>query len=672
MPHRVFEEIFAAAPDAIIVVGGDGVIQVANPAAERLFDSAEGGLLGLPIETLIPPSLRNRHRELRADYSRRPSTRPMGIGMQLQACTLKRREFPVEVSLSPARAGNPETICIVRDVTERMAARRTERELKRAQALSQVSLQCLQQRSMATTGREVIRVLRRALGADLAVRLQRVDASTLCCVEAEGIHVDRLEGRRMAIDDRQAAGRVVIGAIPLLVGDTRDAQTPVCDLLSDRGIHCVIAVPVTLDNDTEGVIIVASRAAHSMSSDDLAFVEAAANILASALMRARTEERLLQAQRLESLGQLTGGVAHDFNNLLTVIGGNLQILEEFLPTDEFARRALAAGQRATRRGAELTGKLLAFSRRQTLQPKAVDVDALLRGFVDLLNRTLGGNIEIIVRTESVPLVALVDGGQLETALLNLAVNARDAMPEGGTLELSAYISTPAKPSLSPDGGDVAAKAYVCIAVRDTGTGMTDDVASRAFEPFFTTKAPGKGSGLGLSMVYGFVRQSAGHVTLESRSGQGTTICIYLPRVETYAAQPEPPQSAATTVGDGPKVLLIEDDRDVAEVISHQLQSLRCKVWVAANRRQALARLQKVPDIAVIVADVLLERGETGPAVVRSLLARKSGLRVIYTSGYARDALPLELSGDGIHGFLRKPFTLRELADVLARATKGQA
>ncbi len=669
----VFEGIFAAAPDGILIVAPDGRIRLSNPAADRLFEAGPVGLAGRTIEDLIPPSLRPEHRALRERYGAAPSPRPMGLGMQLRAATLKGREFPVEVSLAPSGGGSRDIICIVRDVTERVVARRTERELRRAQALAQISLQCLRQGTAAERSRDVLQALRSALVADLAVRFVRAEADALLCSDADGDQAAGLAGERVSLDAAQVAAQVLATGVPLLVGDTSLSTTPVCQLMRAQGLACLAAAPVVAEEGVEGVLVVANRQPHSLSSDDLAFVEAAANILASALLRARTEAQLQQSQRLESIGQLTGGVAHDFNNLLTVISGNLQILEDQLGSDDFARRAIAAGQRAARRGAELTGKLLAFSRRQTLQPRAVDVAQLLRGFVQLLDRTLGGAIEIVVETPDAadsPPVALVDAGQLETALLNLAVNARDAMPRGGRLTLSVDRAPP-----PPEVGSLLLAAggsdgtCVRVRVRDNGEGMSAATLNHAFEPFFTTKAPGKGSGLGLSMVYGFVRQSAGHITLESTPGQGTLVTMYLPRV---ASRPQPAVAGApaeATTERALNVLVIEDDPDVRAVTAHQLRALGCQPLVAANRRQALARLRQMPDIDVVISDVVLERGETGPAVMRALRRRRSDLPVIYTSGYARDALPLSLDDADADGFLRKPWTVGDLVQALTQATQ---
>ncbi len=664
----IFRLIFEAAADAILIVGSDGLIRLANAAAHTLFEAPLASLIGRAIEDLIPARHRQAHRELRSNYQRASQPRPMGIGLQLRALTLRQREFPVEVSLAPASQPEAATICIVRDVTDRVAARRTERELLRARALADISTLCLRQRSLASIGHDVIALLRSTLAGDLLARFERAEDQSLVCVEADGQDAASLLGQRMPSSDRHASGRVASTGVPLLVGDAALSHFPVCDLLSGREMRCLVLAPVLTNHAVEGVIVVASRTPHRFSSDDLAFVEAASNILATALTRSLTEEKLLMSQRLESLGQLTGGVAHDFNNLLTVIAGNLQILEESSAQDEFSRRAIAAAKRASKRGAELTGKLLAFARRQTLQPQPIDVCALLKSFVQLLDRTLGPNIEIRLTTYDRPLIAHVDPGQLETALLNLAVNARDAMPAGGRLALEAM--PVASPSASEPAVSEAGCDWVRIVVADNGQGMDRKTASWAFEPFFTTKAAGKGSGLGLSMVYGFVQQSSGHISLDTQPGCGTKVSMFLPLTTNQPVDMARPERSSLAPDQRPPILVIEDDPDVLEVARLQLEKLGYPVHAARNRRQALARLKAHPDIAVIFSDVVLEQGETGPSIVRALLKRKPQLRVVFTSGYARSALPLEIEPTEAILFLRKPYTPEELAETLAKACRA--
>ena len=267
-----------------------------------------------------------------------------------------------------------------------------------------------------------------------------------------------------------------------------------------------------------------SREQRDFGDDEVRFLESLGNLLASSLQRVQSEEDLSHAERLESVGQLTGGIAHDFNNLLTVIQGNLQVLEELpaLAGDAHGEQLVGAAMRAARRGAELTAKLLAFSRRQVLQPSALDVGALLHSLADMLRRTLDQRIAIDVEIGSPCPAVLADPGQLEAALLNIAINARDAMPNGGSLRFraEAFAGLPAGMEDSADASDPAGLGFVAISIADNGIGMSEDVKERAFEPFFTTKAPGRGTGLGLSTVYGFVKQSRGALARRQRTRCG--------------------------------------------------------------------------------------------------------------------------------------------------------
>src|SRR5690606_9657092 len=380
---------------------------------------------------------------------------------------------------------------------------------------------------------------------------------------------DRLE--RLVADD---AERLLERSMLLQDGDAGGpASALVCAIPGEEG-QCL------------GLLLAGSRSSHSFSRDDGSFVQALANTVGAALQREGAEARLFQSQRLEALGQLTGGVAHDFNNLLTVVSGNLQMLEDRISEDAHGVRLVKAALRATSRGADLTRKLLAFSRRQTLQPRAIDVVQLLDSIVDILRRTLGAKIDVRLDVEADLPAAKADPGMLDTSLLNLAVNARDAMPDGGRLTLSASrISAHAHPAVRD--GQLVAGEYVRIAVTDTGSGMPPEVLARAFEPFFTTKESGKGSGLGLSLVYGFAKQSGGHIDVRSAAGAGTSIALYLPADDGSAAPRLRRVGGADYVGGDETILVVEDDDEVRSVAVGFLDKLGYRVLQAADGEQAL-------------------------------------------------------------------------------------
>ena len=374
----------------------------------------------------------------------------------------------------------------------------------------------------------------------------------------------------------------------------------------------------------------------------------------------RTEAALIQAQKMEAVGQLTGGLAHDFNNLLTIVVGNLAGLHEQLAArgegtgdgDDLLAPALAAA----RRGVELTRRLLAFSRRQPLEPVAVDLRQLVGGLLQLLKRSLPASVEIHTRFAEPGLFVLADPHQLESALLNLMLNARDALPDGGRIELAAEAWTAEADQAAE--AEVAPGRYVRITVADSGQGMSEEALSHAFEPFFTTKPFGSGSGLGLAMVYGFVKQSGGAVRIQSRLGQGTTVAVLLP-------EGGPPVAAATMPaaedgpGAGPRlVLLVEDDREVRKVIRRQLTDLGCVVVEAADGREAMRMLDGISEIELLLSDVVMPGGMDGRALAAEAMRRRPGLKVVLMSGYHDDQTAPHLP------MLLKPFSRKQLAAAL--------
>lgn len=377
--------------------------------------------------------------------------------------------------------------------------------------------------------------------------------------------------------------------------------------------------------------------------------------------RQRIEEELRQAQKMEAIGQLTGGLAHDFNNLLTVITGNLEMIEARLK-DEKLRGLLTEAQAAADSGAKLTSQLLAFGRRQPLNPKLADVGELVANFSNLLTRTLGETIELRTMVTGAGNLALIDVSQLQNSLLNLALNARDAMPGGGrlTVEISTTVLDRDYALMYPE---VRMGRYVLITVTDTGSGMTEEVKRHAFEPFFTTKGTGAGTGLGLSMVYGFVKQSRGHVQLYSEPGSGTSVHMFLP-----AAYAEPRSEIANeediSLAAIPKghetILVVEDDARVRRVVVGRLQDAGYDVIEAEAGAQALDLLSEHPEVALVFTDVIMPGGMTGGELAQHVRALRPHVKMLFTSGYAEPSVVgKELSDGG--NWLQKPYTATELA-----------
>jgi len=392
--------------------------------------------------------------------------------------------------------------------------------------------------------------------------------------------------------------------------------------------------------------------------------------------RRAIEEQLRQSQKMEAIGQLTGGVAHDFNNLLTVIVGNLEtIWRHAPPEDGRLRRAIDQVTRGAQRAVTLTQQLLAFSRRQPLNPKPTDINRLVAGMSDLIRRTIGESIAVETVLAGGLWRVEIDAHQLENALLNLAVNARDAMPEGGKLTIET-----ANAHLDEGYADrypeLDAGQYVALCVTDTGTGMSADVITRAFEPFYTTKPIGQGTGLGLSQVYGFVKQSGGHVKLYSEVGEGTTVKIYLPRMSRQVEEEEEPLFPLAPTGDKHEVVLVvEDDDDVRLFTTESLRELGFTVVQAHDAPSALKLLELRPEVQLIFTDVGLP-GMNGAQLVAAARALRPDIKVLFTTGYARNAIVHQGRLDPGVELITKPFTRVQLAsrirDVLDVPVSGGA
>lgn len=375
--------------------------------------------------------------------------------------------------------------------------------------------------------------------------------------------------------------------------------------------------------------------------------------------RKTAEEQLRQAQKMEAVGQLTGGIAHDFNNLLTVLMGSLEILKPKTEIDPTAGKHIDSALSAVKRGADLTRRLLAVSRRQPLSPSTVLVNGLIDGMSELLRRTLGEQVEIETRFAADPWPAEVDTAQLENALLNLTINARDAMPEGGKLTIETANQT-LDEGYARTNPEVMPGDYVVISVSDTGTGMPADILDRVFEPFFTTKSVGHGSGLGLSMVFGFVKQSGGHVTAYSEPGEGTTIRIYLPKSnKTSEAVPRNRDTGEVTRG-VEKVLVVEDDPDVRSYVVATLDSLGYDVSDASDGPNALALLESGLKADLLFTDVVLPGGMNGREVAELAAMRCPGIKILYTSGYAESAIVHQGRLDENVALLTKPYASSDL------------
>jgi two-component system NtrC family sensor kinase len=386
--------------------------------------------------------------------------------------------------------------------------------------------------------------------------------------------------------------------------------------------------------------------------------------------REATEMALRQSQKMEAVGRLSGGIAHDFNNMLTIILGNIDIaLQRIGDANPRIERALKSARQGSERAATLVQRLLAFSRQHPLEVKAVDTNRLVHEMSEMLRRTIGEAISIETVLAGGLWRIAADPNQLENAVINLAVNARDAMPDGGRLTIETSNSYLDETYVTAHGGDIAHGQYVMIAVSDTGTGMSREIVDRAFEPFFTTKPTGMGTGLGLSMVYGFAKQSGGHIKIYSEIGEGTTIKLYFPRLSeqrdlpVWSGEDRAPQSRPK--GGSETILLVEDDEEVKRFASETLRELGYKVHTAPEGATALKILENEPGIGLLFTDVILPNGMNGRQLADEARRRRHDLKVLYATGYTRNAIIHHGRLDADVELLTKPFS----ADGLARKVR---
>ncbi len=635
------DALFDAYPDAVLLVDESGIIVRANQAASTLLGYDDGELIGLAIEALVPDAARARHVSDRQGFQREPRSRPMGTQMDLAARRRDGSQVLVEIALSPLMAdGQPYVLAAVRGIGDYPRIKQALRRARHAECIAQMGRLAVDSRDPETVLRELPPAAAAALDA-----------------QAGALHVLDADGRRVRTLGNTAAPAQDAPSIAHVRPERGASAWP--------GFTSRIAQPIADRGRAVGLLEVHTREPRTFDADDARFIESLASLVATVLQRAASEDALRHAQRLEAVGQLTGGIAHDFNNLLTIVHGNLQVLEDWpsVAADEGARELLTAAQRATRRGAELTAKLLAFSRRQRLQPLPLSLQHFLPPLADLLRRTLDARIRIELSVAGDTPDCLADMGQLEAALVNIAINARDAMADGGTLAFRA-----ARCNAAPLEADSQAwrSGGVALAVSDSGVGMSEAVLARAFEPFFTTKEAGRGTGLGLATVHGFAYQSGGAVALQSAPGVGTTVTLYLPAAQGAApAAGALPSSRDASMPRGLSVLLVEDEPEVLRVVQAFLSGWGCRVVTCSHAQAALDALAGADRFDLLLSDVVLGPGLRGTELAQRARAHRPGLPVLLMSGYAADA-------DAPAGvpLLRKPFTREQLAQAMADTLAG--
>ncbi len=603
-----FRDLIARLPDGVLVVDQTGVIRYANPAAQRLFRKTESELVGAPLGISIK----------QGDQTE----------MELPGVEDGAARF-AELHVGSAEwCGQFAWIVTLRDVTERKLIAEALRESEgRFRSLLQ----------------DVPNVAIQGYGLDGRVHYWNKASETL-----------------YGYSEQEAlAGNLLSLIIPPEMRDT--VREELKKVASGGDIDNGELSLMCKDGSRVSVYSSHSVVRRPGQPPELFCIDI------DLTERNELEEQLRQSQRLESVGQLTGGVAHDFNNLLTVIMGNAELLTDELASDSRLHPLAGMISSAGKRGAELTRHLLAFARKQTLDPRAVDVNHLIGEVSELLRRSLGEHIEMELALRADTSSAMVDPGQLEGALLNLTINARDAMPDGGMLTIeTANIELDAE--YTARHTQLLPGNYVRLAVSDTGCGIAPEFLERVFEPFYTTKEIGKGSGLGLSMVYGFVKQSRGHIMLDSEPGVGTTVKIYLPGSSDPIGFTEEPETRLS--GGDELILLVEDDELVRASVANQLNSLGYRVCTAGNGNEALEMLREHNDIDLLLTDVVMPGGMNGRELVEKARTSYPSLKVLYTSGYTESAIVHHGRLDPGVELLSKPYTRLELASKLQLVMKG--
>ena len=660
---------FDIAPDAMIAVDRQGAIVLANAQAERMFGYGQGSLQGLTLEALVPESLRQAHRTHRHDYMARPRIRPMGIGYELMGLKHDDQTFPLEIGLSSiATDKGVIAIASVRDISD---TRRVRQALERAQRDNYIAL--------------ISRLALESPDHELAIR--RILELMVAALELPAAAIFGTDGRHRAFHIRASTGlpeQAARAIIPVLgdadfiqrAFDARKHDVITFDMLQDgssdgvrrdlskAGFHDVALVPLFVRQEALGFLLALATAPHSFDEGKANFLQSIASLLTSAIQRSRTEERLAHAQRLDAVGQLTGGVAHDFNNLLTVVSGNLQLLETELSGQQGLQEIIDSALRAVERGSYLTRRLLTFARRQPLQPRPVVPQPLMEELGSMLRRTLGESIVVQIDCPAEISDLYADPNELDTALVNLALNARDAMPRGGRLGINVR-------DINLDDVDnqwkLASGRYVAITVSDTGTGMSPDALAHAFEPFFTTKESGQGSGLGLSMVYGFATQSGGAITIDSRLGYGTRMELVLPAAAPSAKTEDDRQPEDVAQRNAREtILVVEDETDVRTVATRFLSAVGYHVVAAASAREALDLLIAKPDVDLLFSDVVLGSGMDGTELAREARRIRPNLPILLASGYQGSGDRRREEPGETFELLRKPYRREQLTGAIRR------
>ncbi|TVR51833.1 MAG: PAS domain S-box protein [Gemmatimonadales bacterium] len=631
-----FFNLTDAVPDAVILTDAEGRIVRANRRADDVFGWTPEELTGQPVEVLIPHEFRQEHTSHRANWM--ASGRPTANGEHrgtLRGVRKDGRHFSAEVGLAGLDTMDGiVSMAVVRDLT---VSKEVEKALKETQALLDDALESIEEGVILWDAGDRIAITNR--------RAREVHPA-LGDLLRPGVELSRV---------LEALGRLGLVSLPE-------------SLTMDEFVHEELRRFRRADGSERRVHLSDGRiwALATLPSQQGGRV----TVLTEETDKVKTEEQFRRAQKMEALGKLTGGMAHDFNNYLGVIFGYLELLRDEVELTPDAREFLDQALQGAAKGAELTRSLLSFARRQPLQPRISRIEGCLSDTLELIRRTLGGDVEIRLEVDPHLWPVRIDEEQFSSALVNLANNARDAMPHGGHLCVSArnveldqdYLSTHPYAAIGP---------HVLLQVTDGGVGMSEDTRTRAFEPFFSTKGPGHGTGLGLSMVYGFVKQSGGHLDIYSEPGRGTSVKIFFPRAPVDAGPDAPGDSRPPDPPGGTEtVLVVEDNAELRGSVMHQLRSMGYRVLEADTGEAALPMLEADPGIQLLFTDVVMPGTLDGKALSRHAERINPRIAVLFTSGFSGDVLRPELDLGPGRSLLSKPYRKADLARAIRKVLEA--
>jgi len=632
--------ILEAIPDAVAAVNQQGVILRVNSQTETLFGYTHDELIGQKIEMLVPERQRPQHHLHREHFHQQPKIRRMGSGLDLFGRRRDRSEFPVEISLSPvATADGMIVLSVIRDISDR---KRIEDELRRVNE----ELDRRKSRELRDSQNRLALVVDSSQDAIIGKNLDGIVTHwNQGAAHIYGYTAEEMIGRPISVLAPKDRG----DEIPAILEKIRHGQRVEyfeSVRVTKDGRHLNVSISVSPIHDAEGKVVGASTIARNITAQK------------------KIEDQLRQSQKMEAVGRLAGGVAHDFNNLLGIVTACSELLRHRVDSESL--EYIDNIHEAARRGAALTRQLLAFSRRQPVQTQLLDLNERLKEVSKLLRPLMGDNVEVVLLPRSATAVIEADPGQLDQIVMNLAVNARDALPRGGRLALETGVSD-FDEAFAKEHPGLTAGRYVMLAVSDNGIGMDEATRSRIFEPFFTTKETGKGSGLGLATVYGIVKQSGGHVWVYSEPGRGTTFKIYLPSAEyKLGTAPVAQAEAPPRRREGVNILLVEDDVVMRQLTRKILEQHGYHVLEAEDGKSALEVIgSDHASVDLILTDVVM-KGMSGPELVLHLIDAHPATKVVYMSGYTGELV----ANQGIEGGIRlleKPFTRVELLKTLDAA-----